>query len=140
MITASLVTSASADEIWKIWTDVEKSIEWDTDVASSKLKGPFLVGTQGEFKLKDGPTFSFTLDEVLYKQQYRNTVRKFGLNLTFDHQIKPITDDQNMITHSVIVSGPLGKILKPILEPKLKRALSQSLKQMLNLAEKKLND
>jgi hypothetical protein len=134
MISTSVITSASAAEIWRIWTDVEHSPIWDTDVAWSSLDGPFFVGTRGAFKLKEGPKLSFVLDQVAYQQHYSNTVKLPGIALTFSHHIEPLSAQEIRITHGAVIRGPVGFMLAPLLKLKLRKALTDSLQRMVALA------
>jgi hypothetical protein len=124
MISTSVITSASAAEIWRIWTDVEHSPVWDTDVAWSRLDGPLFVGTRGAFKL----------DQVAYQQHYSNTVKLPGIALTFSHHIEPLSAQEIRITHGAVIRGPVGFMLAPLLKLKLRKALTDSLQRMVALA------
>lgn len=136
MISTSVMTSASAAAIWQLWADVENSPVWDTDVAWSRLEGPFIIGSQGAFKLKNGPELSFVLEEVAYQQHYSNTVKLRGLALNFSHRIEPVSTKEIRVTHGATIKGPLGVILARILKGKLQKALSESLQRMVVLAER----
>lgn len=128
-------TYASASDIWKLWTDVAGSPEWDLDVAWSRLHGPFQIGTRGEFKLKGGPRFSFVLDQVAKERNYSNVVRILGLSVRFTHALEEISATELRITHGVEFSGPIGWLLRPVARKLLSAALKTALKNMVNLAE-----
>jgi len=43
----TMETTASADEIWSVWTDVKKWKDWDTGLKDASIKGEFGLGTRG---------------------------------------------------------------------------------------------
>lgn len=128
-------TRASADAIWQMWVEVEKSPEWDRDVDWSRLHGPFQIGTRGEFKLKGGPRLSFMLDQVRRGQGYANTVRMPGLAVRFTHTLEALAGGELRVVHGAEFSGVLGWLLRPLARKPLTKALASALENMIGIAE-----
>ncbi len=118
-----------------MWTDIEHSPAWDQDVAWSQLDGAFSPGTTGAFKLKGGPRLRFRLDRVELLRSYANTVGLPGLRLQFTHDMLPQADQGLLVRHGAHIGGPLGWLLRPLLQKKLQSALQVALHNMLSLAE-----
>lgn len=136
MIRVSASTSASAAAVWRLWSDVAGSPAWDTDVAWSRLHGPFDAGTRGQFKLKGLPPLSFVLDEVTRERSYANTVRMPGVRVRFTHDVEPVSSTTVRITHGAEIGGRLGWLLRPLVRRPLSRALAAALGNLVRLAEK----
>src|SRR5579859_59284 len=51
---ASLNTSASAADVWRVWSDVDTWPEWNPDMKESRLNGPLQVGTTGMINTRSG--------------------------------------------------------------------------------------
>lgn len=128
-------TSASAQRIWAIWTDVERSPAWDLDVEWSRLDGPFAVGGHGRFKLKGGPEVGFVLDQVVRERSYANVARLLpGVTVRFTHDLWP-HEGGVAVRHGAEIGGPLGRLLRPLLRRMLREALRKALDNMLLVAE-----
>jgi hypothetical protein len=134
-IRVSVSTVASPAAVWRLWTNVSASSAWDTDVAWSRLHGPFAVGTRGELKLKGLPTLSFVLDEVTKEQSYANVVSMPGLRVRFTHDLEPQSATTMRITHGAEIGGRLGWLVRPLVRRPLTRALATALDNFVRLAE-----
>jgi len=51
---ASRETSASPDEVWRVWSDVNTWPEWNPDMKESRLDGPLRQGTTGTINTRSG--------------------------------------------------------------------------------------
>jgi hypothetical protein len=136
LVAVQMRTTATAAQIWKLWTHVAGSPQWDTDVAWSRLHGDFATGTRGEFKLKRGPRLDFVIDSVSGQRGYTNIVRMPGLSVRFTHALDVISSTELRITHGAQLSGPLGWLLLPVARKPLRASLARALHNMVDLAER----
>lgn len=134
-VQTSATTIASAAAVWRLWSDVENSPAWDTDVAWSRLDGEFEPGAHGEFKLKRGPSLRFVIDEVA-DDGYANTVRVPGLRVRFTHVFEQVAPGKLRITHGAELGGGLGWLAAPLLRHQLERAMAIALDNFVQLAER----
>lgn len=51
---ASLETSAPADKVWKVWSDVDSWPQWNPDMKASRLDGPMKLGMTGNIDTRSG--------------------------------------------------------------------------------------
>lgn len=51
---ASLETSASPAQVWRVWSDVNTWPEWNPDMNASRLDGPLKLGATGMINTKSG--------------------------------------------------------------------------------------
>lgn len=135
-VLAEAHTRATPTDVWKMWTDVAGSPAWDQDVDWSRLDGAFCPGTTGAFKLKEGPRLRFTLDRVELLRAYANTVRLPGLRLQFTHEMQSHPEQGLLVRHGAHIGGPLGWLVRPLLQKKLQSALQVALHNMVWLAER----
>ena len=133
-------TRATSAQIWKLWTDVEGSPLWDTDVEWSRLHGRFAVGTEGEFKLKTGQHARFTLVEVSPEVSYSNVVRMPGFRVCFTHRLERVSPRELRVVHGAQITGPLAWPVRALARKPLTQALSAALTNMLRLAERETFD
>ena len=47
-------TRASAQDVWRVWSDVDTWPEWNPDMKESRLNGPLAVGTTGVINTRSG--------------------------------------------------------------------------------------
>ena len=51
---ASRNTSASAEQVWRVWSDVNAWPEWNPDMKEARLDGPLQQGTRGMINTRSG--------------------------------------------------------------------------------------
>jgi len=61
---ASLETSATADRVWGVWSDVNSWPEWNPDMKESRLDGPLRVGTRGMINTRSGGKHDVVVTQV----------------------------------------------------------------------------
>ena len=57
-------TTATKEQIWKLWADVPNWNVWDKEVETSELFGQFQNGTKGILKPTGGPKAKFEITEL----------------------------------------------------------------------------
>jgi len=75
----TLPTTASAEAIWRAWSDPSTWPQWDAGLDRVILNGPFVSGTTGTLTPKGGPTVRFQLVTVTPERLSRPFI------LTTDH-------------------------------------------------------
>lgn len=106
----SMDTKASAETVWKIWSDASGWPEWNPDVQSMSLNGPFAVGTTGTMKTKQG-TRAITLTEVVPGRSFCLETTVIPLTrFTFECQVAQGTAGTR-ISQAIVVGGPLGPLV-----------------------------
>ena len=51
---ASLETSAPADKVWRVWSDVNSWPQWNPDMKASRLDGAMKLGMTGNIDTRSG--------------------------------------------------------------------------------------
>jgi hypothetical protein len=57
-------TSAPPDRVWRVWSDTPSWPEWNPDMKSVDLDGPFASGTTGKMETKSGGHHQIALQDV----------------------------------------------------------------------------
>ena len=100
----TIKTSATKEQIWNLWTEVDKWKNWDEEVEYSKLNGKFEVGSSGILKPKKGPKSKFV---ILSENKLSEFTTRSFLPLTkmdFTHKMT-IKGNELYITHGVEIKG-----------------------------------
>lgn len=107
----SVETTASPQAVWKIWTDTPRWQEWNPDVQSMTLNGPFAAGTTGTMKTKQG-TRQVQLTEVLPGRSFRLETTVIPLTrFAFECQVAAGPSGKTTISQGIRVGGPLGGLV-----------------------------
>jgi uncharacterized protein YndB with AHSA1/START domain len=107
----SLETKASPQSAWKIWSDTSTWPEWNPDVQSMSLNGPFAAGTTGTMKTKQG-TRAIQLTEVVPGQSFRLETTVIPLTrFAFVCKVAPGSAGKTTLSQSIHVGGPLGGLV-----------------------------
>jgi uncharacterized protein YndB with AHSA1/START domain len=107
----SVETSASPATVWRIWSNPTTWQEWNPDVQSMTLNGPFAAGTLGTMKTKQG-TRQVQLTEVVPGQSFRLETTVIPLTrFAFECQVAGGPAGKTTITQAIRVGGPLGGLV-----------------------------
>jgi uncharacterized protein YndB with AHSA1/START domain len=107
----SLETTASPEAVWKLWSDASTWQEWNPDVQSMTLDGPFATGTTGVMKTKQG-TRQVVLSNVVPGRSFRLETTVIPLTrFAFDCVVASGVAGRTRISQAVTVGGPLGPVV-----------------------------
>lgn len=131
----SVETSASPAAVWKIWSDTSTWPEWNPDVQSMTLNGPFAAGTTGTMKTKQG-TRQVQLTEVVPGRSFRLETTVIPLTrFAFDCQVVAGSAGTTMISQAVRVGGPLGGVVGGMMGPQIANTFPALLQGLARKAE-----
>jgi hypothetical protein len=104
-------TTASPQAAWKIWSDTSTWPEWNPDVQSMTLNGPFAAGTTGTMKTKQG-TRAIQLSEVVPGMSFRLETTVIPLTrFAFVCRVSPGAGGKTTLSQAIVVGGPLGGLV-----------------------------
>jgi uncharacterized protein YndB with AHSA1/START domain len=107
----SVETAASPQTAWKIWSDTSTWPEWNPDVQSMTLNGPFAAGTTGTMKTKQG-TRAIQLTEVVPGKSFRLETTVIPLTrFAFECNVSPGSAGKTTLSQAIVVGGPLGGLV-----------------------------
>ena len=66
----SLETSASPEAVWRTWSDTSTWQQWNPDIKSVNLDGPFATGTTGTMETGSGGKHNIRLDNVQANREF----------------------------------------------------------------------
>ena len=107
----SVETKASPEAVWKVWSDTSAWPEWNPDVQSMALNGPFAVGTTGTMKTKQGMR-QVQLTDVVPGRSFRLETTVIPLTrFAFECQVAAGPAGTTTISQGIRVGGPLGGLV-----------------------------
>jgi uncharacterized protein YndB with AHSA1/START domain len=131
----SVETSASSAAVWKIWSDTSTWPEWNPDVQSMTLNGPFAAGTSGTMKTKQG-TRQVQLTEVVPGRSFRLETTVIPLTrFAFECQVVAGPTGKTTISQAIRVGGPLGGVVGGMMAPQIANTFLPLLQGLARKAE-----
>ena len=97
----------TAEQLWKLMSNVDGWKRWDAGTEDSKLNGAFATGSSFMLKPKGGPKLTIELLEVKAPTYFKD-VTKFPLAKMYDEHSYEQTADGLKITSTLTMTGPLG--------------------------------
>jgi hypothetical protein len=129
-------TTASADKIWDVWTDVSNWKQCDKGLKEATLDGEFVVGAKGKLIPDKGPKSKFIISEIVPNQSYVfKTSIPFGW-LIIKRSLE-VKNGVTYFTHDVQFTGILKKILGKKLGKNYREMLPSVMNEIKIIAEKK---
>jgi hypothetical protein len=128
-------TTATKEQIWKLWADVTHWNVWDAEVENSKLYGPFEKGTKGILKPTGGPKTKFVMTEC---SKFRSFSDRSFLPLCKMDFIHTMTETKEglVITHKVVMTGLMTFLFSKVIGSKVKAGLPIAVEKLISIAEK----
>jgi uncharacterized protein YndB with AHSA1/START domain len=131
----SVETSASPAAVWKIWSDTSTWAQWNPDVQSMTLNGPFAAGTSGTMKTKQG-TRQVQLTEVVPGRSFRLETTVIPLTrFAFECQVVAGPAGKTTISQAIRVGGPLGGVVGGMMGPQIANTFPALLQGLARKAE-----
>ena len=134
----TLTTSASEQDIWKLWEDVENWKDYDRVVQYSYLENDanFELGATGYVKTRGAPKTKFELIQVDAGKSFIESLKLPLWNtLELKRRVVRLNSKEVAFTHEVVFKGPLKRLMYGLLAKRFKKDLKKVMVNMKELAE-----
>jgi hypothetical protein len=106
--THSMITrKATAEQMWKLFEDVNNWHQWDTGIEYARMEGEFRPGNHFLLKPKNGPKVKIQLLEAVKNRKFTDLTR-FPLAKMYGEHTFEETNDGLKVTTTMKVEGPLS--------------------------------
>jgi len=107
-------SAATPEQVWSLYADVSRWLDWDSGLVDVTLAGDFAPGSTGTLTVDGQPPLAYVLTVVEEHRRFTDVTEIPGVaTLTFDHVIAP-TGSGSSITHLVRIDGPAAMELGPM--------------------------
>jgi hypothetical protein len=131
----TLETKASPERVWRIWSDVSTWPDWNPDVQSISIDGPFASGTTGKMTTKAGGTHAITLQAVQPGRSFRlETSALPGARFAFQCEVLP-SQGGSSISQSIAMQGPLAPVFSTMMSKRIAESFVPILSGLKSAAE-----
>ncbi|MBJ7353593.1 MAG: SRPBCC family protein [Thermoleophilaceae bacterium] len=128
-------TTATREQIWALWADIEGWPDWDENLEWVKSEGPLEVGTFAELKPKGAKVVAFQFTEVDAPNRFVDITLLPKAQMRMEHRLTDAEDGGLTVYQSVSFSGPLGRIFQYIIGRGMKRDMPGAMRKLISLAE-----
>ena len=129
------VRGLTAEQVWKVWTDVNQWHTWQGDLAFAKLEGEFKAGNSFTLKPKGGPRVNIELMTVEPNRKFIDLTRFPGARMYGSHEFI-IDGDELEIRTTMSIEGMLSFLWRKLVAEGVANGMKE---QTDNLIEKALN-
>jgi uncharacterized protein YndB with AHSA1/START domain len=126
------VQGLKAEQVWKVWTDLNQWHTWQSDIEYAKLEGEFKVGNTFLLKPKGGPKVNIEIIKVEPNRQFTDLTRFPGAKMYGSHEFV-IHGDELEIKTTMSIEGPLSFVWRKIVAEDVANGMME---QTENLIEK----
>lgn len=126
------VRGLKAEQVWKVWTDLNQWHTWQSDIEYAKLEGEFKVGNTFLLKPKGGPKVNIEIIKVEPNRQFTDLTRFPGAKMYGSHEFV-IHGDELEIKTTMSIEGPLSFVWRKIVAEGVANGMME---QTENLIEK----
>ncbi|KAF0205674.1 MAG: hypothetical protein FD173_844 [Gallionellaceae bacterium] len=126
------VQGLKAEQVWKVWTDLNQWHTWQSDIEYTKLEGEFKVGNTFLLKPKGGPKVNIEIIKVEPNRQFTDLTRFPGAKMYGSHEFV-IHGDELEIKTTMSIEGPLSFVWRKIVAEDVANGMME---QTENLIEK----
>jgi len=131
----SVETTASADKVWRIWSDMSTWGEWNPNVSTMDWNGGFISGSTGVMNTKAGQHHKMQLVDVEPGKGFKlETSVVPGTKFRFNCRIEP-AGAKTKVSQTVEVGGPLGPVMGGMLGPQVSKEFGTLLSNLARKAE-----
>lgn len=131
----SVETTASPEQVWRVWSDMSTWGEWNPNVSTMDWKGGFVSGSTGVMNTRAGQHHKMQLVDVVPRRSFAlETAVVPGTKFRFNCRIEPAAG-KTKVTQTVEVGGLLGPVLGGMLGPQVSKDFPTLLANLAKKAE-----
>ena len=128
------VSGLNAEQLWKVWTDVNQWHTWQDDIEYAKLDGEFSAGKSFLFKPKGNSEIKIELTSVEHNQSFVDLTR-FPLAKMYDtHEIIE-QDGQLEVKTTISMDGILAPLWRKLVAEEIANSLKAQTERLIERAK-----
>ena len=128
-------TVAPPAAVWALWDDAARWPQWNRQIATAELLGPFRQGTKARVRFKRQPRpLTFEITEIEHGRVFVDETRLPGARLGHEHRIDQ-QDGATVIVHRLYFDGPLAPLWALLMGRQMRKAVASFGEMERTLAE-----
>lgn len=127
------------EDIWRLWTDINRWHQWHDDVDYCKIEGPFVVGNHFMLKPKGAPAVKIDLIAIDPLHTFTDCTRFLGAKMFDTHKMEE-TAEGLRLSNTLVVTGPLKWLWIKLVAQKVADTVPQEMDALVKFARAENND
>lgn len=136
---SSILIAAPAAHVFSIYAAVANWPQWDVDVKSASIDGPFLTGATGVVVPHSGPKSKIVFSQVVRNQGCTVECKLPLCMMSFDYELSA-EGEATRALHRVTFEGLLSPLFGRLIGGSMKKTLPQALAGLKAHAERSAPD
>lgn len=126
----------SPDAIWRVWVDVEHWGDWNSDIESIEIDGPFAVGSIITMTPGEGNPVALRIAEVRPGELFVDEAELGGAVIRTTHRIERLDEDQVRVVYRTEITGAAADEVGPEIGPAITDDFPETIAALLALAQR----
>jgi uncharacterized protein YndB with AHSA1/START domain len=132
----SVETSASPEEIWRLWADVLGWPEWNADIERIELHGPFAAGSRIVMTPIGEEPVELRLAEAVEPELFVDEAEMGEILVRTTHRVQRLDSGHSRITYRMEITGPEADTRGAQIGPEISGDFPQTLAALVERAER----
>jgi uncharacterized protein YndB with AHSA1/START domain len=130
-------TTASAQDVWRLWADVAGWPTWNGDVERIELDGPFATGSTIVMTPKGDDAVELAIVEAVKPTLFVDEADGGDFVVRTTHRVEPLDAERNRVVYRMEITGPAADTVGPQIGPEISGDFPQVLAALVALAEQR---
>ncbi|MCS0601335.1 polyketide cyclase [Streptomyces sp. LP11] len=130
----SIETDVAPEAIWRLWADVENWGDWNADITSIRISGPFEAGAEIVMNPAGDDPVHLLVAETAVDELFVDEARFDGLLLRTSHRLDQGEERRTRVTYRMEISGTGAGELGPRIGPGITADWPQTMTALVKLA------
>jgi Polyketide cyclase / dehydrase and lipid transport len=131
----SIETSATPQQIWRLWTDVAGWPEWNADIEEIELIGPFAAGSMIRMTPIGQEPIELRIAEAIEPELFVDEADFGEIVVRTAHRAEQLDDGRARVSYRMEITGPAADTVGPELGPEISGDFPQTLTALVGRAE-----
>ncbi len=131
----AIETSAAPEEIWRLWADVPRWLEWNGDIERIELVGPFAAGSRIVMKPVGEEPIELRIAEAVEPERFVDEAELEEIVVSTIHRVETLEGKRARVIYRMEITGPAADTLGPQIGPEISGDFPQTLAALVERAE-----
>jgi hypothetical protein len=130
-----LMADATPTAVWALWANYQRWPEWNREIVSTRLHGPFAAGTKYTLRFRGSMPLRFAIVTLVYEREFTDEGYLPGARMGHRRLILP-EGQQVRIRNCVYFIGPLAGVYGAVMGRRLRRNVRDFVEREKHLSER----
>jgi len=135
-IESSILIAAPAASVFALYADVANWTDWDPDVKSASINGPFATGSTGVIVPNGGPSSKMVFANVVPNRGFHVVCKLPLCTMRFEHELRAHGSGTEA-THRVVFEGLLAPLFGRLIGSGMRKTQPHALQSLKRVAEQR---